>query len=103
MEVCSIRWCTTAKIINERLLTILKAFVSPVRETPFICGLKIELRIPHKSFTDQVATPDYDELELFVPNSVIRDFADLEITSQELVDGSVVIVNSNRVAVPLAG
>jgi Phage integrase, N-terminal SAM-like domain len=32
----------------------------------------------------------------------VRQFSDADITSQQLIDGSVVLVNGNRVQVPLA-
>jgi hypothetical protein len=38
-----------------------------------------------------------------VPREVVQKFAHAEITSQQLIDACVVLVNDNRVQVPLVG
>jgi hypothetical protein len=91
------------RAMNDKLLVVLKAFAEPVRDVMDIFGLKLEYSIPHKSFTDETATSSLDKLELYAPAELIRKFADADITGQQLLDGSVVIVNSNRVQVSLTG
>jgi len=91
-----------AKIINERLLAVLKAFTIPVKDELNIFGLKLEFLIPHKSFLDESAEPSNDKLEIYAPIDLILSFADAEITSQEFIDKCIVIVESNRISVPLA-
>jgi hypothetical protein len=91
------------RVMNDKLLVILKAFALPVRDVPDIYGLKLEFAIPHRSFADQSATSATDKLEVYAPANLIRQFAEADITSQQLLDGSVVIVNSNRTQVALSG
>jgi hypothetical protein len=91
------------RVMNDKLLMILKAFALPVRDVADIYGLKLEFAIPHKSFGETYATPETDKLEVYAPADLIRKFAEADITSQQLLDGSVVIVNSNRVQVALSG
>lgn len=92
-----------AKIVNERLLVVIKAFAAPAQGAAPLHGLKLQLRIPYKDFLQQYAVPQYDTLELYLPLESIARFTDAEITSQELIDQSVVLVNSNRLQIPLAG
>jgi len=91
-----------ALVVNERLLTILKAFAAPVREATNIQGLKLEYNIFHKNFANQYSTPAIDKLEMYVNVDDIRTFADADITSQQLIDKSIVLVDSNRIQVPLS-
>ena len=39
-----------ARILNDRLLNVLKAFAEPVRDVESIYGVKLTLRIGHRSF-----------------------------------------------------
>jgi len=91
-----------ARVINERLLGYLKQLQAAIEKNASFYGIKLDLRIPHKSFADDYARPDYDKLQLYVQSALINQFAQAEITSQQLIDSSVVIVNENRVQVPLA-
>jgi hypothetical protein len=91
-----------AHVLNERLLTVLKAFALPVADAKDVHGLKLEITIPHRSFLDKTAEPALDKLEIYAPTELIRQFADADITSQQFIDGCVVIVENNRIAVPLA-
>jgi hypothetical protein len=91
-----------ARILNERLLTVLKAFTIPVKDELGIFGLKLEFQIPHRSFLNEGAVPTLDKLEIYAPIDLILQFNDADITSQQFVDGCVVIVDGNRISVPLA-
>lgn len=90
-----------AEVMNERLLAILKAFAKQIEGNSKLYGLKLELSIPHKSFANEFAAATYDKLEVYVGSEDTRKFADADITSQQLMDSAVVIVNSNRIQVPL--
>ena len=79
----------------------MKAFAGPVSGVNEIQGLKLELRIPHKSFLDQRSRAEEDQLALYATTDAIARFADNAITSQALVDESVVLINGNRTNVPL--
>ncbi len=94
-----------ATALNDRLLTLLKSFARHVERVPEVEGLKLELTIYHRNFVTDVRTPgptEEDRLELYAPADLIRKFAAQDITSQELVDGCIVIVNGNRVKVDLS-
>jgi len=91
-----------AKVMNERLLTVLKAFAAPVADVTDIHGLKLEYSIAHRNFLSASSVSDYDKLEIYAPSDAIHKFSGADITSQQLVDGAVVIVNDNRVQVALA-
>jgi|GEM_PF-1976037 hypothetical protein len=91
-----------AHVLNERLFLVLKAFAIPVKDVKDLYGLKLEMAIPHKSFSDEYANPDLDKLEIYAPAELIQKFSDADITSQQFIDGCVVIVGGNRISVPLA-
>lgn len=91
-----------AYLMNESFLSLLKKLAAPVVNAPDVFGVKIESKIPHKSFANQNASEEIDNLQFYAPSDLIRKFAAADITSQQFVDGSVVIVNDNRISVPLA-
>jgi hypothetical protein len=91
-----------ARVLNDRLLLTLKAFAKLVEDAKDIQGLKLELEIPHRSFAKTAAAAVNDKVELYAPAEQIKKFADADTTSQQFIDGCVVIVNDNRVSVPLA-
>jgi len=92
-----------SKVLNERLLTILKAFTIPIKDELNIFGLKLEFLIPHRSFADENTEPVEDKLEIYAPIDLILQFSEADITSQQFIDGCIVIVDGNRISVPLAG
>ena len=92
-----------AYVLNENLLSVLKAFAMPVREAKEVYGLKLEMIIPHRSFLDKTVPPALDKLEIYAPAEFIQKFSDADITSQQFIDGCVVVVENNRISVPLAG
>ncbi len=87
------------KVINDRLLDDIKAFQG-VAGLVGIGGVKFALRIYFRNFVSE-SVPTFDRLELYVPLDLAKKFADADITSQQLMDGSVVILNGNRVQVSL--
>jgi hypothetical protein len=92
-----------ATVMNERVLTLLKGFAAPVSDVGEIHGLKIEYSIGHRDFLNTTAGMEkYDRFELYAPSDAIKKFAEADITSQQLLDGSVAIVNDNRVQVSLS-
>jgi hypothetical protein len=90
-----------AKVVNDRLLLIAKAFAAPVRNVPEVEGLAIKLRSPHQDFINDDAI-QMDQVEIYLPATEIQRFTNADITSQQLIDGSIVLVNGNRIALPLA-
>lgn len=88
------------RLLNERLLRLLKEFAQAA-EGARTYGLMVSLRIPYRDFLGHDSSMGYDTLQLYVPIREIKRFAEYEITSQDLVDAAVVIVNDNRVSVEL--
>jgi len=44
-----------------------------------------------------------DDLEIYLPLEQVVKFVDADITSQQLIDGSIILLGGNRIQVPLAG
>jgi len=89
-----------ATVINERIIPMVKAFKRPTQESG-IDGLKFAAPIYYRDFVSEVVA-QHDQLEIYLPLDLIQKFVDADITSQQLVDGSVVLLNGNRVQVSLA-
>lgn len=88
-----------ARVINERLLDDIKAFQS-VANLAGIDGVEFTARIYFRNFVSEIVATS-DNLEIYVPLGLASKFANQDITSQQLMDGSVVILNGNRVQVSL--
>lgn len=89
-----------AKVINDRLLDDIKAFQG-VASLVGIDGVEFTVQIYFRNFVSETL-PTIDKLELYVPLGLASKFADQDITSQQLMDGSVIILNGNRIQVSLA-
>jgi hypothetical protein len=92
-----------ARTINDKLLNVLKASLTPLADLgETVEGVKLEFKIRSQSALDRAADPNTDTLQIYAPRTSLKKFADADITSQQLIDDSVVLVNGNRVQVPLA-
>jgi len=91
-----------ARVVNELVLGIQKALAKDAASLGTIYGLKIEVLIPFKDFSDELADPLTDRVQIYTPLDLIRQFVQADITSQGLIDGSVLIVNDNRIQVSLS-
>jgi hypothetical protein len=89
-----------ALLLNKKLLGLLRDFEREARHVDAIQGIKIELGIPHESFVSKDDATSIDRLELYAPMQLIRQFADADITAKKLLEGSVILINGNRVEVP---
>jgi hypothetical protein len=90
-----------SRVINERLLDLLRQFsrfVSEMGES----GVQLTGEILHKSLLDQYASPQSDHFKIYVTADLIKKFVDANITSQQLIDQGVVLLNDNRISVPLS-
>jgi hypothetical protein len=85
-----------ARTINDTLLLPLKS-VTNIAAQVGIDGIKLKSTIKHKSFLEEAALPTNDQLEIYVPLNQAKAFVAAEITSQQLMDASVVILNGNRI------
>jgi hypothetical protein len=91
-----------AKVINERVIGAVKTFQQPAVLTG-ISGVKFAASINFRNFVNEseLATHD-DQLEVYVPVDLCLKFVDADITSQQLIDNSTVLLNGNRIQVPLS-
>ncbi len=87
--------------LNQRVLSYFKRIARIIKFHPQIDGIKISILIPYKNFvTEAYSQPSYDKIEIYSPMDVIQQFADDELTNQEFVAESVLLVNGNRMAIP---
>jgi proton glutamate symport protein len=91
-----------ASTINGRLLRVLKEFAAAAASVPQIYGLKLQYLSAHKDFLEEMAAPQFDKIELYAASEFIKSFAEADITSQQLADSSVILLNGNRISVQLA-
>lgn len=74
-------------------------FLLSLRE---IDGLKLEVKIAFRDFVDKSSRTQYEELKFYVPKDSLKLFIDADITDQELIDKSIILLNDNRVRVNLS-
>lgn len=87
--------------LNQRILSYFKRIARIIKFHPEIDGIKISILIPYKNFvTEAYSQPSYDRVEIYSPMDVIQQFADDELTNQEFVEESVLLVNGNRMQIP---
>lgn len=67
-----------------------------------IDGIKLEVKIAFRDFVDKSSRTQFDELKFYVPKDVLKLFIDADITDQELIDKSIILLNDNRVRVNLS-
>jgi hypothetical protein len=67
-----------------------------------IDGLKVEVKIAFRDFVDKSSRTQYEELKFYVPKDSLKLFIDADITDQELIDKSIILLNDNRVRVNLS-
>jgi hypothetical protein len=89
-----------------RVATVLKALVLPafdkvapvITDANGIYGIKIRTRILYRDFlSKRNQRPHVEVLEIFAPYDLVEKLFNFEIADQKLVDGSVILVNGNRV------
>jgi hypothetical protein len=89
-----------ARVVNEQIIDRVKTFKGPAQQTG-IDGLKFEARVSYRNFVNEPEIRD-DQLEIYLPLDLCVKFVDADITSQQLIDGSIVLLNGNRIQVPLS-
>jgi hypothetical protein len=100
-----------------RVATVLKALVIPafdkvapvITDANGIYGIKIKARIFYREFRSNRDSrsrrnqrPHEEVLEIFSPYNLVEKLYNHEITNQKLVDGSIVLVNGDRIQVDLS-
>jgi hypothetical protein len=89
-----------AKVINERIIGRVKTFRTPAGEAG-IDGLKFSVAISFRNFVNEPKTRN-DQLDVYLPLDLCAKFLEADITSQHLIDGSIVLLNGNRIQIPLS-
>jgi hypothetical protein len=64
-------------------------------------GIKIATDIYSKDFLNKFASNTTERYEMYVSFDLLQKFIDAEITNQELVDGSIILVEGSRVKINL--
>jgi hypothetical protein len=90
-----------ARVTQDYLLKALKEKYALVLDTPGLDGIAINMEIQYKNFLEKYVAAQHDDLILYASLKSIKDFSDAEITSQQLLDQSIVLVNGDRIQVSL--
>jgi hypothetical protein len=88
-----------AYVFNNTLLSVIKEFSKHLK-TIEIDGLKIEMAITSYNFVNN-SDLAIDALQVYLNQPEMIQFSEAEITGQELLDKSVILVNNNRTKVDL--
>lgn len=64
-------------------------------------GVELKVKIAYRNFVNE-SQSSYENLQFYVPKDVLKLFIDADITDQELVDKSIILLNDNRVRVNLS-
>jgi hypothetical protein len=85
------------------VLSAIKSFHKRAGPCPDgIDGIKAVAQAAYKDFGGQYSpSHDSDEIEAYLPCTLIHQFSEADITSQALVNGSVILVGGDRVEVAL--
>lgn len=87
--------------LNQRVLSYFKRIARIIKFSPDVDGIKISILIPYKNFVAETyLEPSSDRIEIYASMDVIRQFADDELTNQEFVEESILLVNGNRMRIP---
>ena len=91
-----------SRSVNDRLLSLLREVNRFTSELESVAGVSLLIRLPVKDFSRPYGEPALEELELVVPRAELAKFALAEITGQQLIDASAVIVAGNRTKLDLS-
>ena len=90
----------TARTI-QKYLPLIKRKGNLLLATQEIQGVELQVKIGYRNFINGTQTY-YENLQFYVPLDSLKLFIELDITDQELVDKSIVILNESRVRVNLS-
>lgn len=91
----------TARSLREFIVPALKRVAEDVAAST-MTGVKVAFKVNFKSFLEENVAPSADNVVLYVPAGALKQFADADISSQKLLDASVILVNDDRVEISLA-
>lgn len=96
----SSRAATTLKGLVLPGLKAAAGFIEDVKE---IHGIKIKGKMLYRDFlNERYAAPHVEVIEVFAPYDLVAKYFNLDITDQELIRGSVVLIDGNRVEIDLS-
>jgi hypothetical protein len=87
-------------VCNQQLLNYFKNIYKELNDVEEIEGIKVEYQIPFKNFVTGLDIGT-DNLQIYATMENIRSFSEFDITGQQLLDKSVVIIDGNRANVNL--
>ena len=90
----------TSTVIKGKLLEPIKFYYSKIKEINGVDGLKMIVTVFYRDFVTETADKK-DTLELYVPKDEIGKFINADITSQEIMNKSTILLNGNRIQVDL--
>lgn len=86
-----------ATYFNAFLIKVLRDAEAVARELPDFHGVLVTTRIRHKDLRYDFLAATTDDFQMYAPFAAIRQFTEADITSQQLVDASVVLVDGDRI------
>lgn len=89
-----------AYVLKEQLLGEMKEYLKMIGNHPGLDGLKVTITLNYYNFLNKKDAGS-DQVEIHTSFDLIKKFAEADITNQELVDGSIILVDGNRVKVSL--
>jgi hypothetical protein len=89
-----------ARVIQDSLLSRLKLGYHGLKEVPSLNGIRIDMKIPYRDFANEHVL-HHDSLTLYSAFEDLKKLADADITFQELIDRSIVLINSNQAKISL--
>ncbi len=88
-----------AHVLNETVLAAVRDMSKSLADVPELHGMRVQYRIPHKSKLG-ASTKEY-RLELLADAEHVINFSRAELTNQEFIDASTVLVDGNPVRIAL--
>lgn len=87
---------------TESALKQIKAVFLKTQAINEIHGIKVATVIQSRDFLrEKYIEPHKERFEMFTPFELIQKFIDADITNQEMVDGSIILIDGSRVKVNL--
>ncbi len=91
----------TARTVEKMINAGLKEAVN-LKEFDGIEGIKIELKVLYRDFLRETEFQNHaDDIQAYFTLELLSAYKDAEITNQDLIDKSIILVNNNRVRVSL--
>ena len=87
-------------VLKDKLLEEMKDYQKIFSDHAGLDGMKLKITLSYYNFVTK-KDGGTDHVEIYTTFDLIKKFAEADITSQDLVDGSIVLVDGNRVKVNL--